>query len=120
MDTFLIVAVSFWALNLILDTITFGLLGYVIFKILKGNDRHWHIGALIASLLFLSLNYLTSYIVKGLDISIGNEAILRFLNYDIEKVFEIKTSDIIIIFVQMFAGFKIGQVIVKKILKLAN
>lgn len=116
MDKFLIVFLSWWMFTLIIDSITFGLLGYIIFKLLKGNDKHWYIGALITSIVFLCWDgYISRNIVKKLDISIGNETILKLLNYDIGKIFEVAPSDIVIIFVQMFLGFKIGQIIIKKI-----
>lgn len=118
MDKFLVIFLSWWASTLILDSITFGLLGYVIFKLLKGNDKYWYIGALFTSIIFLLWDgYISRNIVKKLDISIGNEIVLKLLNYDIGKIFEVTPSDVVIIFVQMFLGFKIGQIIVNKILK---
>jgi hypothetical protein len=116
MDNFLIIFLCWWALNLIVSAVTFGTVGYVIFKLLRGKDKYWYLGALITAIIFLCWDgYISRNIIKRLDISIGNETILKLLNYDVEKIFIVTPSDIAIIFVQMFIGFKIGQIVVNKL-----
>ncbi|MBU4487748.1 MAG: hypothetical protein KKI13_01610, partial [Candidatus Omnitrophica bacterium] len=102
--------------TLIIESLTYGAAGYLIFKALKGRDKYWLIGVFVTFIVFVSWNgYLSNSIFRVLEISINNKAFLNFLGEDAINLFTTDFSDIVIAFIQVLVGFKIAQVVGRKL-----
>lgn len=104
--------------TLIIEALTYGSAGYLIFKLLKGKDKNWLIGAFVTFIVFLVWDgYFTNKICRMLGVTITNKAVLDFLGEDVAHLFEIDFSNILVAFIQIICGFKIAQIVARKLQK---
>lgn len=103
--------------TLVLEALTYGAAGYLVFKLLKGKEKDWFIGAFLTFIAFLLWNvYFANSIFKAIGITITNKAVINFLGRDAAHLFETDFSDILVAFIQILCGFKIVQVAFKKMM----
>ncbi len=110
--------IGWYLVTLIVESLTYGATGYLFFKLLKGDDKHWLTGVFVTFLIFILWNeYISNKICRVLEISINNKAFLNLLGEEAKNLFTTDLSDILVAFIQILVGFKIAQVIGKKLVK---
>ncbi len=108
--------IGWWFITLIVESLTYGATGYLIFKLLRGNDRHWLMGVFITFLFFVLWNeYISNKMCRTLEITINNKAFLNLLGEEAKNLFTTDFFDMLVAFVQILVGFKIAQILVRKI-----
>ena len=96
-----------------MDAVLWGTLGYLIFKMLRGNDKQWWLGASITFVAyFVLVELITNSVIQRIDFSFDQE-IMDFIGGSLTNV-DIFT--VLIDFVVIVAGFKVGNIIVNKTL----
>ena len=119
MSGLLLSFLSYYVVSIIIEGFAWGLAGYVFFRLFKGKDNHWIIGAFITLIVFLAWEvYFSGLLLLKLNITISNPEIVAFLDrvgVSVKSMFETDITDIVIATVQILIGFKVAQFLFKKV-----
>jgi hypothetical protein len=111
MNTELILIGLFGLMTLAIDGLLWGLLGYVVFKLLRIRDKYWVIGAILTGVIYFLWNDIVmKVIMKKLQLQINNESVSDVVG---NSIYSLDFSDVIISFVVVFLGFMAGKRIIK-------
>ncbi|MCW3788926.1 hypothetical protein [Plebeiibacterium sediminum] len=114
MNSELIVIALFGILNIFIEGLLWGMMGYVIFKSLRINDKYWILGACVSGLIyFIWDEIITGGLVRKLQLKINNESVSNFIDSD---MFTLDFSDLAFSVVALIVGFKISKSIVNKMI----
>lgn len=92
-----------------------GVCGYVFLKILGISDSGWYWKWVPVFIAFIGFELWTNAYLLKLDISIGNNRVLAILDNDVNTLFKMDTFDYIFGGLEIFVGYFIAMVLIKKI-----
>ena len=113
----LILTCIYGAIELIVTSIVWGSFGYIFFRFIGVKEKYWYWDCMLVFILLMVWEIsLNAYLTK-LDISIGNQEVLAFLNYDVKGLFETDYLDFVLGGLEIFLGYMLGKFILKKLKK---
>ncbi len=101
--------------DFILDIITWGVCGYLILRTLKFRGKFLYIGLTIIYLLYMTWHYYGVKYMSELDISIGNQEVLKLIDYDVQGFFVVTVNDFILGAIQILIGYTLGRYVYDRI-----
>jgi hypothetical protein len=101
----------------LLEIFAWGTFGYLFFRFIGVNEKHWRWDYLLITTLFVIYEYSSNYFLIKLDISIGNQELLKLLDNNVNSLFETDWSSILFCAAEVFAGYTLGKIILRKLQK---
>jgi len=102
-------------IEFIVETIAWGSFGYIFFRFIGIKEKYWYWDCMLVFLILMLWEFiLKAYFIK-LEISIGNQEVLAFLDYDIKNLFRIDYLDFVFGALEILLGYLFGMLILKKL-----
>lgn len=102
-------------ISMAIDALLWGLMGYVVFRILRFQDNKWIVGALItATIYFIWEDLIIGQLIGIMGLGFDNEELTEILGDD-WAAFD--TTDLLFSYGSVVAGFLIGMKLIKLLLK---
>ena len=118
MDSDLVLLGLFGFITIAIEALLWGMMGYVLFKSLRINDKYWVFGALVTGLIYFTWDdIILGQIMGKLGMQINNEAVSDLIG---DELFSIEFSDLIFSTISILIGFKISQRIVNNMIRKAH
>jgi len=111
--------IFFGCVELFIETIGWGLFGFIVFRLLGVSQKQWYIDCLIIYAIFMLWNFWSNTYLLKLDITIGNQEVSDLFNHDINSLFEMDYFDYVLGFGQLLLGYWIGRWMLKKLVVLS-
>lgn len=105
----------FGTIEIIFEILTFGTLGYFLFRFLNINEKRWYLEILSLIALYIVIDQGYNSFFKKLNISIDNKEVLDFFDYDIQSLFTFDVYDFFIMTAEIGFGYWIGKLMYRKI-----
>jgi hypothetical protein len=118
MNADLLLIALFGLLTIIIEGLLWGMMGYVLFRSFKMNDKFWWLGAIMSGLFyFLWDEIITGQIIGQLGLKVNNESVAELLG---DEMFTIDFTDLIFSIVSLLLGFRISMAILKKLIQMES
>lgn len=115
MNADLLLIALFGLLTIIIEGLLWGMMGYVLFRSFKMNDKFWWLGAIMSGLFyFLWDEIITGQIIGQLGLQVNNESVAELLG---DEMFTIDFTDLIFSIVSLLLGFRVSMAILKKLIQ---
>lgn len=115
MNADLLLIALFGLLTIIIEGLLWGMMGYVLFRSFKMNDKFWWLGAIMSGLFyFLWDEIITGQIIGQLGLQVNNESVAELLG---DEMFTIDFTDLIFSIVSLLFGFRVSMAILKKLIQ---
>lgn len=109
--------IFFGCFELLIESMGWGLFGFLAFRLLGGWQKRWYIDWLIIYTIFMLWNFWSNTYLLKLDITIGNQEVSDLFNHDLNSLFEVGYFDFVLGAGQIFLGYWFGRWVLKRLKK---
>ncbi len=102
-------------IGIIFELLTFGTLGYFLFRCFGRNEKYWYLEMFSLIALYFAIEIWYNSFFKKLNITIDNKEVLEFFENDIQSLLTFDIVDFFIISVEIGLGYLLGRLLFKRI-----
>ena len=104
----------FGFISIILDSVLWGVAGYIFYRLMGGKDDKWIFGALALGVVFFVWDsIIANQIFNKVGFSIQDQEVSNFIG---DVLGSLDLFDVLISFAFSIVGFKVGQILVNKVI----
>ncbi len=107
--------IIFCGIEFLAEMFFWGTGGYLLFRLLGVKEEYWIWDCLGLCVVFIFVQFWFCDLMINLDLSVGNKEVLDFFDNDINSLFRVEIFDIFSACAEIFFGYWIGKLILKKL-----